>query len=305
MDNNGFCCNFCNYTSKRKYDITRHQNAKHNENKYKNQNEKKHIQNEKKHIQNEKKHIQNGEKPIQNGEKHIQNDKNEIYTCIKCNKCYKTAKSYKNHEETCKGINILTCSKCMKTFSSTSNKSKHIKKNSCKAKSIIHLDNEYIKKELYINGNNNNNVITNNVIINNYGNERTDYITFDDMMRILNSGNNIIPRYIEFKHFNKDFPENHNIKYTKNYGCIVKKNDKWTLININYLTDNLFKNNSYELQNYYNNKKKEIDEKIKNLELIELIYSRLNYLDLCINKDILNNIKNEIKNKIRSISIYM
>jgi len=86
----------------------------------------------------------------------------------------------------------------MKTFSNTSNKSAHIKKNNCKAKSIIHAVNTETKT-INIEGNNN--------IINNFGNERTDYITFDDMIKILKlSGDNIIPRYIEFKHFNKDFP---------------------------------------------------------------------------------------------------
>ena len=45
----------------------------------------------------------------------------------------------------------------MTTFSTTSNKSRHIKTNKCKAKSIIHLvnketDNEN-KPSLYINGN--------------------------------------------------------------------------------------------------------------------------------------------------------
>ena len=38
---------------------------------------------------------------------------------------------------------------------------------------------------------------------------------------------------------------------------------------------------------------------------MEFIYTRLNYLDLCLNKEILNKIKNEIKSKIRSLSIYI
>jgi len=39
------------------------------------------------------------------------------------------------------------------------------------------------------------------------------------MIKILKSGDNIIPKYIEF---NKNFPENHNIKYEKNKGCLIK-----------------------------------------------------------------------------------
>jgi len=284
-----FCCVFCDYTTKRKHDLFRHHNAKHNEETYLNVNEENVNQN------------------LENVNQNLENVNKSKYTCVKCNKQYKTENSYKQHIEKCKGINILTCPKCMKSFSSTCSKNKHIKKNNCKAKSIINLDNEYLKKNIYINGNNNNttiNIIVNNNIINNYGNERTDYITFDDMIRILNSGNNIIPKYIEFKHFNKDFPENHNIKYKKNLGCIIKKDNEWSIINIDYLTDNLFKNNSLELQQYYNKQKVEIENKIKNIGLIDFIYTRLNYLDLCLNKDVLSKIKNEIKNKIRSLSIY-
>jgi len=36
-----------------------------------------------------------------------------------------------------------------------------------------------------------------------------------------------------------------------------------------------------------------------NIEVLEFIYSRLNYLDLYLNKTLFNNIKNEIKNIIK------
>jgi hypothetical protein len=82
------------------------------------------------------------------------------------------------------------------------------------------------------------------------------------MIKILKSGDNIIPKYIEFKHFNKNFPENHNIKYEKNKGCLIKNDDKWGLTNIDNLSDKLFNKNSYELRNYYNNQKINIEEKL-------------------------------------------
>ena len=41
-------------------------------------------------------------------------------------------------------------------------------------------------------------------------------------------------------------------------------------------------------------------KKLSDDELIEFIYSRLNYLDLSINKNIYKDIKNEIKNIIKS-----
>jgi uncharacterized C2H2 Zn-finger protein len=229
------------------------------------------ILNEDKHILNEDKHILNENKHILNENKHILNE--DMHICKKCNKKYKTLKFLIEHEKKCNGLNILTCPKCMTIFSNTSNKSRHIKKNNCKAKSIIHLvntdnDNDNDNKpSLFINGNNNNNNNTiNNTIINNFGNERTDYITFDDMIQILKCGDNIIPKYIELKHFNKEFPENHNIKYEKNKGCLIKNDDRWGLTNLDIISNKLFDKNSYELRNYYNNQKKDIEEKIMNIK---------------------------------------
>ena len=61
----------------------------------------------------------------------------------------------------------------------------------------------------------------------------------------------------------------------------------------------MIKKNSYELSEYYNNKINNIEERIKDIDLIEFIYSRLNYLDLNLNRTLFNNIKNEIKNIIK------
>jgi hypothetical protein len=300
-----FFCEECEYTTNKKYNLIRHQNNKHFKKELKIQNEEKHIQNEEIVNQNEEIVNQNEEIVNQNEEIVNQNEeivKQQIYQCKKCNKNYKTKKYLIEHEKICNGINILTCPKCMFTFSSRSSKSAHIKKNNCKAKSIIHLvnketDNEN-KPNLYININNNNNII-NNTIINNFGNERTDYITLDDMIQIFKCGDNIIPKYIELKHFNKEFPENHNIKYEKNKGCLIKNDNKWGLTNLEILSNKLFDKNSYELRNYYNNQKTDIEEKIMNIEVLEFIYSRLNYLDLNLNRTLFNNIKNEIKNIIK------
>ena len=270
-----FFCEECEYTTNKKYNLIIHQNNN--------------------HFKKEQK--------IQNEENVMSNEEN-IFYCCKCNKKYKTKKFLINHEEKCNGISILTCPKCMFTFTTRGSKSAHIKKNNCKARSIIHLvnketDNEN-KPSLYINGNNNNNNNNNNnIIINNFGNERTDYITLDDMIQIFKCGDNIIPKYIELKHFNKEFPENHNIKYEKNKGCLIKNDNRWSLTNLDILSNKLFDKNSYELINYYNNQKTDIEEKIKNIELLEFIYSRLNYLDLYLNKSLFNNIKNEIKNIIK------
>jgi hypothetical protein len=304
MEDNYFCCALCNYKTKRKFDLKRHHNALHIKNALKENDNNNVHQNEKNTIQNEKNTIQNEKNTIQNEKNTIQNEKN-VFNCKKCNKEYKTKKSYIKHEEKCIGINILTCPKCMKTFSSSGNKCNHIKRNNCKAKSIIHA----VKPDIIINGNNNtinNNNITNinNTIINNYGSERTDYITFDDMIKIIRLGfNTTIPKYIELKHFNKDFPENHNIKYEKNNDCYIKKNGEWKITNIDYLSKKLLNTNYHEINQFYYDKKDKIEENIQNIEIIDIIYKRLNYLDLQVNKKMYKDIRYEIKDMIRTTKI--
>ena len=48
----------------------------------------------------------------------------------------------------------------------------------------------------------------------NFGYERIDYFTFEDMINILINDDTVL-KYIEMKHFNNDFPENHNMKNIK------------------------------------------------------------------------------------------
>jgi transposase-like protein len=197
----------------------------------------------------------------------------------KCNKKYKTKNYLTIHEKNCTGLSIFTCPKCKKTFSTRQSKSAHIKNNKCKELIINNTENN--KPIININGNNNNN-ITNN------------YIKFDDIIKILlNSGDFIIPRYIELKHFNEKYPENHNIKYERNRGCIIRENYKWKYTNIDYLSNDLLNKNSNELRSYCNKEKDKIENEIRNLELIDFIYSRLSYLDLSMDKI-------EIKNIIKS-----
>ena len=280
--------------------------------------EKEDINTEKEDIKTEKEDIKTEKKDIKTEKEDIKTEKEDIKTeiqtineylkCTKCSKIYKTKKSLINHEKKCIGINSLTCPRCMKLFTSYGNKSRHIKTNNCKAKSIIHSSNNNITPNVNINGNNNingsNNNIINNNYINNFGCERTDYITYDDMYNIIRlSGDNVIPRYIEMKHFNKDFPENHNIKYEKNNNCLIKKNGEWKITNIENLSNNLINKNSNEIRNYYNNYKTKINNSISDIDLIEFIFKKFNYLDLCLDKKLYTNIKDEIKEIIRSTTI--
>jgi hypothetical protein len=307
MEDNYFCCALCNYKTKRKFDLKRHHNALHLKNELK-ENDKINVIQKNDNVNQKNDNVNQKNDNVNQKNDNVNQNEDNVFYCKKCNKKYKQKKYLLNHEEKCIGINILTCPKCMFTFSSRISKSAHIKRNNCKAKSIIHAT----KPDIMINCNNTtnntinniNNTINNNTIINNYGSERTDYITFDDMIKIIRLGfNTTIPKYIELKHFNKDFPENHNIKYEKNNDCYVKKNGEWKITNIDYLSKKLLNTNYNEINKFYYDKKEKIEENIQNIEIIDIIYKRLNYLDLQVNKKMYKDIRYEIKDMIRTTKI--
>ena len=154
----------------------------------------------------------------------------------------------------------IICEFCNKTFTRTYGLTCHLKK--CKKKInqeiIIEEKNNEIKelKEMvekllienkaYTNITNNNtnnstnnsnnttNNMTNNIIIHNYGDEDTKYITSDFILKLLkNKPAKAIPELIKYTHFNEEHPENQNIKITNKKEPYVKvrKNDKWELQN--------------------------------------------------------------------------
>jgi len=63
---------------------------------------------------------------------------NEQNVCPKCNKAYKTKKLLLNHQIKCKCVDELTCSRCMSSFTTRAAKSKHIKIDKCKVRSIVY-----------------------------------------------------------------------------------------------------------------------------------------------------------------------
>ena len=82
------------------------------------------------------------------------------------------------------------------------------------------------------NSHNTTNHMTNNIIIHNYGDEDTKYITSDYILKLLKyKPAKAIPELIKYTHFNEEHPENQNIKITnkKEPYIKVRKNDKWEL----------------------------------------------------------------------------
>ena len=260
-------CDFCSYVTDIKCNMERHIYAKHFV-------KKQSIENVNK---NEENVIPNEENVIPNEENVIPNEENVIpvFVCKKCNKIYKTKKYLNIHEIKCKGIDELTCPKCMTSFTNRHNKARHIKRNSCKAMSII-LAREP-KTQTVINNSQtiNNNIQNNNFIINNFGNERIDHISHEEIVNMLLSGINTIPMFIEKKHFNKNFPENNNILYTKENKCKVLENDMWKEKDISILSSKLIKDNSQVLLLYCDQNEIKITEQMMDEDMYERIKNKL------------------------------
>ena len=259
-------CSYCKYDTDKFYNLQRHCNNKHNVEIFE----------------------LNNEFPLssvyEDSEIH-ENINNTIkYKCEKCSKCYLTSKSYNNHILSCNGLNILTCHKCMFTFKSDQSKSNHMKRNNCKPKSTAFANENPNITNNTTNNNTTNNItnitnITNNYYItNNFEKERLDYITKEAIYQKCFTECFPILKLIELTHFNKEYPENQNIRYDNKKKLIkIKKNNTWTTIDINYLIHNLFINNSNYLTNYYNDYKDYFNNLINNENHIEELMIKINH----------------------------
>ena len=178
-----------------------------------------------------------------------------------------------------------------------------MKRNTCKAKSIIYARTYDVGKQTTINNIQNNNItnnVQNNIIINNLGSERIDHITSDEIKKMLTSGINTLPLYIQKKHFDRNFPENNNIIYTNENKCKVMEDNRWTERDLGLLSNSLIKDNTEVLLLYYDDNKVEIGETIKDEDIFEHVKDKLiliyNKQDVQKYNQILSKIKDLIKN---------
>jgi len=265
-------CRFCDYKTDVKCNLIRHQNTKHKDKLFENNESKQTVQNDIPNVQNVCPNEQNVCPNVQNVCPNVQN------VCPMCFKTYKTKRHLNKHKTLCKGIDELTCSKCMTSFTTRSAKHKHIKRNNCSARSVIHYHNKNIQniiqnQNIYNTTNNTNN--TNNLIINNFGSERIDHISQDDIVKMLTSGLNTVPLYIKKKHFDKNFPENNNIKYSNDNKCQVLEDNCWQEKDIGLLSTNLMKDNTEVLLMYCDNNEIQLLNEIDDIEKYEHIRNKL------------------------------
>lgn len=314
-----YCCLCCKYTSKRKYDLHRHHLAKHRGVALQES-----LNDENAASESENGGSSNFKDVIENTNDALCASivKENEFMCKKCNKCYKSNRYLKKHEENCKRIDVLTCPRCMASFADRSSKSHHIKRNTCKPRSIMYARtpnvhniepqckqiNKNKKIVNYTNSTinknktyNTQNIKTqnNNIYINNFGSERIDYLSNDELRKILMSCENMIPMYIERKHFDKDFPENRNITYTKDNKCLVKEKEIWNERNLNSISTKLINENSKKLLLFYDNNIIEIGNHVADDDIMIRVKDRLVSLytksDVAKYKQVLDLIKEVIK----------
>ena len=279
-----FKCSLCNYVSNRHFNLIRHQYNKHSR-----------VILENKIINNNEKNVNQNEKNVNQNEKNVnQNEKNvnqKINICIKCNKSYKIKKSLIEHEKNCKGIDDLTCPRCMVSFSSRQAKYLHLKRNNCEPRSIIYarkpnqhnIDTQQNITTQNITTQNNienqtNNYITNNnnICINNYKNERLDYVTYDKMLIMFKKFYNSPSLLTKEIHFNDQFPENNNIQFENKTRALVKVNDELVLKDLNTLAEELAKEKGDKVKQFAEDNEIEICkdmEKAKYKEILDLIFT--------------------------------
>ena len=226
-------CKYCFYQTNKKYNLIRHQNAKHKNDII--DNNKLSINGENVHPKEENV-IPKEENVIPKEENVIHNKENvdSGFICNKCNKSYKTKKFLLMHEFKCNGLDDLTCPRCMISFATRQSKSKHIINNKCKPRSIVYARKIMNKKGngdniTNITINNINNVTNNYISVNNYGNERIDYLNYEKMLEIFKKKYDIPTLLTKEIHFNKEFPENNNIQFKNENNALIKKENEFIL----------------------------------------------------------------------------
>ena len=191
----------------------------------------------------------------------ISNDKK--YLCLYCNKEYNHKQSKYRHQIICankvkNSSNLILDNNVLESFNTMRITYESMIKENQELKNMIMKLNDKINKRSQKNIINNTHITTNNIIIQ-YGLEyRTEGLTNDEIIRIVNRGCNAIYESIKLTHFNSRLPQFHNI-------YIPDKKFKTIMI---------FKNKSFELDKIDNILYDLIDKHIDNIR---------QYLDMNLN----------------------
>jgi len=105
-----------------------------------------------------------------------------------------------------------------------------------------------------------------------YGDERVDYIINEKILQFLRTGEKILPYFVLFKHFNKNFPENNNIIYhAKKRRFLIRNDNQWKIIPSQLLISKLIRDSTTKLLQFCKENKDYIIDRLKDIELYNKI----------------------------------
>lgn len=255
--------------------------------------------------------------------------------CEKCEKKYKNSTTYNKHISLnrCKVVDkSLDCKHCNKIFLHKDYRARHEKK-CIVSKSpteiqklqekIENMENRIINilenkiEPTHITNNNIQNIQNNIHLTLNYGEENMNHITIKDIISFLELGENGVEALVEYKHFNRQVPENCNvvIKNLNNKFALMYKNSKWEVVNKSYILQDLYTSNVTYLKGKFEEIKSNLPKKImnkfqkfielsRNVDIIEPILDNIRCI-LYNNRDLvveLNKIKNTKGEEVLMIS---
>jgi len=238
-----FKCSQCDYASKFSYNVRRHILLKHNKNdqNFDENNQKNNPNNQKNNPSNQKNNPKTQNKEIR---KILHENQ-----CSICDKILSNKQNLKRHIISCKGkINKLECIHCKEIFTIPQSKYRHQK--FCKEKEKDKINNQVPSSELVIQNINNITTINNNQIYNNnpqtinnnitiqirnFGDENKEYITNAFLLDCYKNGYYGLIEMIEKIYFNKEHPENHNVRIGsfKNKYFEIHNDNNWIPQGIN------------------------------------------------------------------------
>ena len=197
-----YTCYACLFSSNQKNDYNRHLKTK------------KHIKNVSK-IEANKVTTQKDPKKTQKDPKKTQKD--PVFLCDFCESKFSSYAHKRRHElHRCKEVSSI--------------KDKKIKTLEKEKKKLEKQIEKMIDKVGIVNNTTNNNT-QNIIVVNNYGKENTDYLTFDKIKNLLDRPYDSVQELIKMLHFDVNHPENHNVKITnkKEPYALVWNNPIWEL----------------------------------------------------------------------------
>ncbi len=169
--------------------------------------------------------------------------KKGCYKCENCGKEFKTSSGKCKHKKKCSINPIIIEKKTISKLETELDKEVSKRKELEKQVEQLLLEKTQLQEanaKLVVNGNNNNSNLTtigrdqNIIVINNFGEENIEYLLKDEnfIKKCIESPINSIHKYLDNVHFNKEHPENRNIKMTNLLGPYMDyiKEGKWNKI---------------------------------------------------------------------------